>query len=402
MGKIKVVWGCPCSGKSTYAKEHMTGNDLVYDYDALITAMTGKTGRRVEKSKAHEMALAIRSLFIKLTSADSEIDAAYVLTRRPSKYLKGMLEAFESVEYIRMEATREECLARLALDDSRPDKDAWTAIINQWHDEEEGNEKPMSKQHVEIRLIDEIMPDWEEYNPQTGTFERVESPTGQHRFARELGSLTERDRVSIYVNCSGGSVKEALGISQEIRRCKAEVTAHVDGFAASAASVIAVSCDRVVMPRNTSMMIHPASCLIYGNAQELRKEADALDTITEQAVQTYAEKAGTKSSADNLRKLVNEETWLIAEECLALGLCDEVPGAEVDGPAMLEKYREASAKCKPGHAAAMSKEYAAKIVAMSAEKPASKMDTGKPVENQPEAAAHDISIAKMLKFFMEE
>lgn len=360
MAKIKVVWGAPCSGKSTYAKEHMGERDLVYDYDSLVTALTGKQGHRVEKSRAHQLALAIRGLYCKITAEDADIGDAYVLTRRPSGYLQSALSKYQGVEYIHLDTSREECLARLQTDDSREDKEAWAAIINEYFDGKP-EEVTVPKNKIEIYLTEEIQPDWEEWNAQSYRWETVESPTSQNHFVNLLGSATAEDEVHLYINSLGGSVKEALGIYQLLRRIPCQVVAHIDGFAASAASIIAMAADRVIMPANTCMMIHNASWWAYGNPAQLRKSAEDLDVINKAAIESYQMHAGERLDAQGLQRMLDAETWLTAQECLALGLADEVIESNGDAGA---KYGQAAAKCHKYPAAKLGADVAAKLGAL--------------------------------------
>lgn len=129
--RVCVIWGPPCSGKSTYARTNMGEADVVYDYDRLIQALTLKETHTTQKSCAHEIAVQFRVTFISKLSDDSSISTAYILTRFPSDALKRRLSSFDT-EYVRMDTTLEECLERLSGDDSRPDKDEWESIIREW------------------------------------------------------------------------------------------------------------------------------------------------------------------------------------------------------------------------------------------------------------------------------
>lgn len=102
------------------------------------------------------------------------------------------------------------------------------------------------------------------------------------------------------------------------------MTAYVDGLAASIATVIAMGADKVVMPKNAMMMIHNAWTGMYGNANDLRKMADDLDHINDSIVSTYLAKAKDKTTEEEIRDLMDKESWLNADECLELGLCDEI------------------------------------------------------------------------------
>ncbi|MDR4958207.1 head maturation protease, ClpP-related, partial [Bacillus sonorensis] len=90
----------------------------------------------------------------------------------------------------------------------------------------------------------------------------------------------------------------------------------------SIASVIAMAGNKITMPSNAMMMIHNPYMGMVGNAAEFRKAADDLDKITESIVSTYLAKAGDKLDDGTLRQLLDEETWLTADEALNYGLID--------------------------------------------------------------------------------
>lgn len=139
---VEVVYGPPCSGKSTYVQDHMGENDVTYDYDRLIHAMTTQKARGTEKTAAHEIAIGIRGLIINRAKEETPISKAWIITRWPTDALKEKLEGL-SVTMKQMDTDRETCLARLEADDSREDKPGWRDIINQWF--EEHGEPPKAK-----------------------------------------------------------------------------------------------------------------------------------------------------------------------------------------------------------------------------------------------------------------
>lgn len=172
-------------------------------------------------------------------------------------------------------------------------------------------------------VTDDIRADYEEFNWSTYRWEKVESTTSQSYFVKHLQGLGACDRVNLYINSMGGSVKEALGIYSNLKRCAAKVIAYIDGFAASAASVIAMAADKVIMPRNTAMMIHNAAWWEYGNPAQLRKSADDLEVINKAAIESYTMHAGDKLTEEKLQQMLDAETWLTAEDCVKYGLADE-------------------------------------------------------------------------------
>lgn len=195
----------------------------------------------------------------------------------------------------------------------------------------------------EFYITDDVKPDGKQLNYQTYTWERVESNTSQRYFVENLKDAKEGDTVTLYINSMGGSVKEALGIYSALRRCPATVVAYIDGFAASAASVIAVAAEKVVMPRNTTMMVHNARWAVYGNSKDLRKSADDLDIINAAMLQSYIVKAGDKLTQEKLEELTDGETWLSAEECIQYGLADEYAEQDANLEAAAKQYQQAHA-----------------------------------------------------------
>lgn len=155
---------------------------------------------------------------------------------------------------------------------------------------------------------------WEEYG-------EVSSIT----FKNELDELGDDvEVINLYINSPGGSVFEGITIHNMLKRHKAKVITHVDGVAASIASVIAMAGDVIKMPKNSMLMIHNAWTFAWGNAKELRKTADDLDRISNSSMQSYLQKASDKITAEKLQELLDAETWLSADEAYEYGLCDEV------------------------------------------------------------------------------
>lgn len=158
----------------------------------------------------------------------------------------------------------------------------------------------------------------------------VKSETSANAFRDQLKEHAEAKQINVYINSYGGSVFEGTAIYSQLKRHSAHKTAYIDGFACSIASVIAMACDEVIMPRNTMMMIHNMWMCCYGNAAELRKAADDLDTINNAGRQAYLEKAGDKLSEEKLVELMDAESWLTAAQCIEYGLADKFAEQEAD------------------------------------------------------------------------
>lgn len=161
-----------------------------------------------------------------------------------------------------------------------------------------------------------------------GDFE--DGPNSANAFKDALGSHPEAKQINVYINSYGGEVFEGTAIYNQLRRHPAHKTVYVDGFACSIASVIAMAGDEVVMPRNALMMIHNMYMAAVGNAAELRKAADDLDTINAAGRGAYLAKAGDKLTEEQLKEMMDKETWLTAQECIDLGLADRLAEEDAD------------------------------------------------------------------------
>lgn len=162
------------------------------------------------------------------------------------------------------------------------------------------------------------------------TDETIQSETSANAFRDALAEHPEATEIAVYINSYGGSVFEGTAIYNQLKRHSAHKTVYVDGFACSIASVIAMAGDTVVMPRNALMMIHNMSMGVFGNAAELRKAADNLDTINQAGMEAYLQKAGDKLDAGKLKEMYDAETWLTAAQCMELGLADQYADKDAD------------------------------------------------------------------------
>jgi len=134
-----------------------------------------------------------------------------------------------------------------------------------------------------------------------------------------LDQLDGTENINIHINSGGGSVFGGIAIYNMLRRNNAYKTVYVDGLAASIASVIMMAGDEIVMPKNATVMIHKPSASYFfttKNADDLRKDAESLDTCQEAIMQTYMTKA--KVDKEEIEQKVNDETWLTGEEAAEL------------------------------------------------------------------------------------
>jgi ATP-dependent Clp endopeptidase proteolytic subunit ClpP len=165
---------------------------------------------------------------------------------------------------------------------------------------------------------------------------------GAKQFAADIKPFSGK-RLHLRINSVGGSVTEGLAIANAIKRHKGGVTAHIDGLAASMASVIAVSASETIMADNGFLMIHEPWTVGMGTADDLRSEASVLDKMRKTILAAYAKKTGLPH--DELESMMKAETWLTAEEARDSGFIDEIEdGIEAAASITRESARERYAK----------------------------------------------------------
>ena len=158
--------------------------------------------------------------------------------------------------------------------------------------------------------------------------------TNAQDFAQQISAL-DVDDLSVHINSPGGDAFAGVAIMNALRDHKATVHVVVDGMAASAASIIAMGGDKITMNLGSQMMIHDASAYAYGDAAELRKQAETLDGISNSIADVYAARAG--GTAAEWRTTMQEEAWYSATEAVDAGLADEVDISTKAEPAPEDK-----------------------------------------------------------------
>lgn len=128
--------------------------------------------------------------------------------------------------------------------------------------------------------------------------------------------------ITVAVNSPGGDVFDAFAIYNALRRYQGKVTARVDGVAASAASLVVMAGDTVVMPENAMLMIHNPWTIALGTAEDMRKTADMMDKARDGIVAAYRAKSGQDEA--ELIRMMDDETWITALEAQALGFADVI------------------------------------------------------------------------------
>jgi len=169
-----------------------------------------------------------------------------------------------------------------------------------------------------------------------------------NQFVQDLRAMD--DGVSPVVaafNSIGGDLFDGLAMHNALSRLGERCTGRIDALAASAASVAVCGAHRVVIAANAMLMIHNPYTYTGGSAENFRRVADVLDQTLEAIIAAYKAKAPDIDDAE-LRRMVDAETWLTANEAVALGLADEVgDGVKVKAclgqGAVLQRFQNAPA-----------------------------------------------------------
>ncbi|OKP74842.1 Clp protease ClpP [Pseudomonas fluorescens] len=145
-----------------------------------------------------------------------------------------------------------------------------------------------------------------------------------NQFVQDLRAMDDGvSPVIVAFNSIGGDLFDGLAIHNALSRLGERCTGRIDALAASAASVAVCGAHRVVIAANAMLMIHNPYTFTGGDAEDFRRVADVLDQTLEAIIAAYKAKAPNIDEAE-LRRMVNAETWLTANEAVALGLADEV------------------------------------------------------------------------------
>jgi len=148
-------------------------------------------------------------------------------------------------------------------------------------------------------------------------------------FIKALKDLSGKD-IRIRINSLGGDVFAAQSMYTHLKMHNGDVEVIIDGVAASSASFIAMAANTIKMPKNALMMIHNPSAGIYGwyNQKDLSEVVNALDAVKESIMATYQLKS--KQSTDAISEMMNNTTWIKAEQALEYGFIDEIMDYDSD------------------------------------------------------------------------
>lgn len=172
------------------------------------------------------------------------------------------------------------------------------------------------------------------------------------QFKDDLKSLGAVDTLDIRINSNGGDVFEGRTMYSLLVDHKAKKTVYVDGLAASIASLIAMAGNDIKMGDGSFMMIHNAWGGATGDSAEMRRMADLLDAVTGSVCDTYVSRTGNEMK--QVKKWMDDETWMSAKDCLERGFATTVieatkAAAHVAHP---ERFKNLPACLRPNRALA--------------------------------------------------
>jgi ATP-dependent protease ClpP protease subunit len=145
----------------------------------------------------------------------------------------------------------------------------------------------------------------------------------------DLAALGPVETLDVRVNSAGGDVFEGIAVYNALKRFPAKVTVHVDGIAASIASLVALAGDKTLIADNAMVMVHRPWTAVVGDGEEMRRTADTLDKAWQAMLTTYQSRTGRRAAS--IAKQVTDaggEWWMTAEDAVAAGFADAVVKAE--------------------------------------------------------------------------
>lgn len=157
-------------------------------------------------------------------------------------------------------------------------------------------------------------------------FDTIDETTAQKVKAIVVG----QQPVTVHINSPGGGVTDALAIYSILRKHPGHVTAIVDGLCASAATLVALAADEIVMAEHSLLMVHNPWTVASGDADQMRKAADTLDVVSREMAALYTERTGI--SEEKVVAIMAAETWFNAYEAVEAGFAHRVDNAERSKP----------------------------------------------------------------------
>ncbi len=157
------------------------------------------------------------------------------------------------------------------------------------------------------------------------SYDWYEGDVSANTLLKQLKEL-DVDYINVHINSYGGEVSQGLAIYNTLKDSKMKVTTVCEGFACSAASVVFMAGDERIVKDASLLMIHNAWTYARGDSNELRKQAEDLEKITQASVNAYKSKASI--SEEKIKELMNNETWITADEAITYGFATKTETTE--------------------------------------------------------------------------
>lgn len=346
-----IVWGPPCSGKSTYVKDNAKSGDGICDYDAIYQALSG-LGSKKRVETLNSFVLDVIDCVHDEIEKHEEIDAWIITATKDLGKRDRLVERF-SAELVVLEVTREEAHRRCD-EDGRPEE--WHQYIDDWFDEVEGvdeeksntenrNKRPfmgMNKRlnfqevkenslesrqtlafdavgggEMEIYCYGDIMDSYWFFDPAHPPLGYVTQDSMKEALDQAAGKP-----VLFRIHSSGGDMMVASAIRSMLMSYPGKVTCQIDGLCASAATYIATAGAKVQMQDSAFFMIHDPWTVTIGDIADHRVTISALKELKKGIVESYMAKCALEQS--QIEKMMADTTWMSAQTALNYGFVDEI------------------------------------------------------------------------------
>ncbi|UOE54924.1 head maturation protease, ClpP-related [Cytobacillus oceanisediminis] len=143
--------------------------------------------------------------------------------------------------------------------------------------------------------------------------------------------------LTVHLNSPGGDVFDGIAIYNQLKNHSAKVIVYVDGLAASAASIIAMAADELIMNTGSMLMIHEASTFTWGTKADIKKTLNALQGIDKSIADIYMTRY--QGDRSEIETLIENETWFTSSEAVELGLADKVNDVQEDDELDPEEFK---------------------------------------------------------------
>lgn len=154
------------------------------------------------------------------------------------------------------------------------------------------------------------------------TLRELDDRLRNERSSRSLPKEYLPTPIWLHIQSPGGGVFAGLGIADQLKGIASPIFSIVEGYAASAATLITMSCTRRYITPSSFMLIHQLSSFAWGKFEELKDEMHLLNMMMDRLVTFYTERS--KLDEERVKELLQRDSWFHAEECVELGLADEI------------------------------------------------------------------------------